>query len=609
MFFHFLRRRQNQSVPRRHRRPGRQARTQAAPPCRPSVELLEDRCLLSVNIGANFDGLAFDPAVPADAPDTILAVGPNQVVEATNRDIEVFDKGGTGLFFEHLKTFWAPILPGGLPVRGDIITDPKVSFDELAGSNGRFVVTTFELNFVTQESHLLLAVSNDANPLDGFTEMHRIDTAENGTFADFPQLGWDADAVYVTTNQFLFAGFPHHDAFTHARVLTFDTSTLTDANNSTFSMYAVDRLPPHFAMQPAAMHGAHTGDPMYFVESMVPGGASGGGGFIDVVQMTNKLSATPTFTDFQVLVPHYNLPPNADQLGGVQLDPGDGRILSAAWRAGRLVATQTAQNDQLKLAQARWYEFSTLGATPSLSQTGSIDRGPGVATFLPAINIALNGDLGLTFLESSASEFLTMEITGQKAGAPAGTLQVPIVAKVGEAPLRLFHASGELEGPLRTGDYSGVAIDPTDDSFWAANEYPTTAPPPPPGTRGANWGTWIAQFSLSADAATTVAASLAASGTASHQAASTAAFSDPTPFRLAEVVTTPALLSAPGMDSPKRKDDPATFPALLPAVPDSMANAARLSLSRAGSSSAPSDQMFADFGSDPSLERPAEDQS
>jgi hypothetical protein len=92
-----------------------------------------------------------------------------------------------------------------------------------------------------------------------------------------------------------------------------------------------------------------------------------------------------------------------------------------------------------------------------------------------------------------------MYITGQKAGAAAGTLQAPIVAKAGEATLRVFRAPGELAGPLRTGDYSGVAIDPADGSFWAANEYTTTAVfPPPPGTRLANWGTWVSQFTVSA---------------------------------------------------------------------------------------------------------------
>jgi hypothetical protein len=150
-----------------------------------------------------------------------------------------------------------------------------------------------------------------------------------------------------------------------------------------------------------------------------------------------------------------------------------------------------------------------------------------VATFMPSINIAPNGDLGLTYLESSASKYLSMYLTGQKAGAAAGTLQASIVAKAGEATLRVFRASGELGAPLRTGDYSGVAIDPADGSFWAANEYTTSTPPPPPGTRGANWGTWIAQFTLGGDAATVAVASIAAaSGMAAHQAASMPMFGE-----------------------------------------------------------------------------------
>jgi hypothetical protein len=114
----------------------------------------------------------------------------------------------------------------------------------------------------------------------------------------------------------------------------------------------------------------------------------------------------------------------------VQLDTGDARVPSAAWRGGRLVATLTAQADQQ--AQARWYELSTLGATPTLTQSGAIDGGPGVATFMPSINIAPNGDLGLTFLASSATVYLSMHITGPKFGAAAGTLEAPVLVKAGE---------------------------------------------------------------------------------------------------------------------------------------------------------------------------------
>ena len=104
------------------RRFGRPQRRRPTLATRLSLEFLEDRALPSVNPIQGFAGLAFDQSVPADLPDTILAVGPTQVVEATNRDIAFFDKAGTQLLSEHLKAFWAPVLPNNLPVPGDIIT-------------------------------------------------------------------------------------------------------------------------------------------------------------------------------------------------------------------------------------------------------------------------------------------------------------------------------------------------------------------------------------------------------------------------------------------------------------------------------------------------------
>ena len=480
------------------RRPERPTHRRAGVGTRPGVEMLEDRCLLSADISVNFNGLAFDPRVPADLPDTILAVGPTTVIEGTNRDLGFYDKTTGNASTDTplpMQDFFASVLPGGVPVPGDIITDPKVSFNELAGSDGRFIVTMLELNFPQQEAHLLLAASVDADPTGAASdwEMHRIGVSDAANFADFPQVGWDADGVYVTVNMFKWVG---HNPFDHSRVLTFETSSLTDGDDSTVTMYSSDRSPPHFAMQPATMFGADPGEPMYFVESQVPGGSSGGGGWINIVQMTDKLSDTPTFTDSKVRVPSYNHPRAADQPGGEQLDTGDARILSAAWRDGRLVATHTVRGGQD--AHARWYEFSTTSAQPKLAQVGQLDRGPGVSTFMPSINISPDGDLGLTYLEASATEFLSMYVTGQKAGAVPGTLQTPVLAKAGEGALRHFRAFGELSGPLRTGDYSGVAIDPVDGSFWAGNEFATAALPPPPlGTRQANWGTWIANFTIS----------------------------------------------------------------------------------------------------------------
>src|SRR5438309_993043 len=96
------------AAPRHSERPRRRRRSAAS--VRPIFELLEDRTVPSVDMSVNFNGIGFDPRVAADLPDTILAVGPNQVVEATNRDVAFYDKttgAGTPNSPLPLKVFFA----------------------------------------------------------------------------------------------------------------------------------------------------------------------------------------------------------------------------------------------------------------------------------------------------------------------------------------------------------------------------------------------------------------------------------------------------------------------------------------------------------------------
>ena len=473
----------------------RRRRRRSPATTRLALEALEDRSLPSVDLGLNFAGLNWDTAPRnASPPDPIAAVGPAHVVEAVNSSVVFYDKAsGAELYKAPTRQFF-----GSFDHPGIAYTDPRVIYDEMAG---RFVIAVLQFNPVnpTGEDNLLLAVSDDADPTNpgnphGAWEMHKIDNTENGkTWGDFPQAGYDADGIYISMNMYKSSG-----AFDHARLFTIDKASVLDNNDATFISHAADRLPPDFTMYPASMHGAAAGAPMYFVESMVPGLSNGSGGFVTVVQMTNKLSANPTFTDTKVLVPHYVFPPDAAQKDGATLDAGDGRILSAAWRDGRLVATQTTRDDTTQVAQARWYEFNTSGAAPTLTQVGQINQGSGVATFRPAIDIAPNGDLGMTFVESASSEYLSMYITGRKATDPAGTMQAPVLVKAGVAPLRIIRGGVEFTSDLRTGDYSSVSVDPLDGSFWAANEYVFRALANPPPARADNWATWIARFTISA---------------------------------------------------------------------------------------------------------------
>ena len=62
-----------------------------------------------------------------------------------------------------------------------------------------------------------------------------------------------------------------------------------------------------------------------------------------------------------------------------------------------------------------------------------IDPQAGVNTYFPSIEIASNGDLGMTFMQSSAAEFASMYVTGKTSSDPAGAMRAATLAKAGAA--------------------------------------------------------------------------------------------------------------------------------------------------------------------------------
>src|SRR5262249_16969842 len=117
------------------------------------IELLEDRSLPSVTLGASFEGMSSnDTTCNCQPPDTIAAVGTNHVIEMVNTAIRIIDK--TTLNTQsttELSTFFSPVFIG--PNQ----SDPFVMYDELAG---RFVVGILDFVNGSTPNHLDFAVSS-----------------------------------------------------------------------------------------------------------------------------------------------------------------------------------------------------------------------------------------------------------------------------------------------------------------------------------------------------------------------------------------------------------------------------------------------------------------
>jgi hypothetical protein len=432
--------------------------------CRPALERLEERELPTI-VPASFTGIDFSNSGGTEPPDSDVAAGPAYLVETVNISLAIYNKStGAQVSIQGLDAFFAP---AGAGPAADMF-DPTVTYDDIAG---RFVVSVLEENDTAKTSFLDVAVSNDSDPTHGFTEMHHINTLETAggksLWADYPKVGWNADAYVYAVNMY---SFPNATGtFDHVQLITLDKSSLLDANNSTFTDYLVDRTDPaDFVMAAASMHGATAGMPMWFVDE------GNGSSDLRVIQMTNVLSSTPTFNVFTVTVPAYGAIVDPTQPNGQKITTIiDTTILNTAFRGNTLVASQNVGASGV--THGRWYEFD-VSSTPTLIQSGDIDRGAGVNTYFPAVDIAPDGGLGMSFLESSSTEFMSMYVASRSVNEPAGTLEPPVLVQAGQAN---YNSS-------RAGDFSGISVDPLDGSFWAANEFANQ--------EATNWGTWIAHF-------------------------------------------------------------------------------------------------------------------
>jgi hypothetical protein len=451
---------------------------------------------LAVSLAATADASAvvandFSAVQQSDArgvpPDTSAATGPDHIVEIVQSRLAIFDRvTGAEISAVPLATFFTSVKTS------DCEDETVVAYDELAQ---RFIVGSLDIpercGLLPEDStHLLFAVSDSADPTQGFTEMHSIDLVEQANAncvgdlvgADFNRLGWNADAFVFTVNMYNF----DETCFDHVTIIAIDKATAIDKDPATIAFFHHDLDGTHVSTTPAVMHGALPGDPMWLAAE-----AGGGNGKkIRVTKMTNFLTAGATFADTDIEVAPYEAPPGAEQAGSTTpVDTLDNRILSVEWRAGRLVG---AQNIGLGgLAQARWYEFDVTRATPALTQQGTISPGAGVHAYFPSIAIAPNGDVGLTYMQSSATEFPSMYVTGRLDAQALGALQQGVLVKAGAGPL-----TGECGTTCRAGDYSAITVDPNfSDRFCAVNEYA-------PGDDANLWGTWIACFSLAPDPGT-----------------------------------------------------------------------------------------------------------
>ncbi|MCB1183959.1 T9SS type A sorting domain-containing protein [bacterium] len=450
-------------------------------------------------------------------PDPMGAAGPDRLVGIVNAGIECRTKTGLMLFRDSLRDFFSPL---GAATLGTFCFDPKIVYDHY---EDRFVVVALERWFQangdpSNESRILIAVSKTASPASptaaDWNYMAINSKVNIGGFdhwADYPGFEVDEEAVYVTANM-----FPFVSGTGGTRLWIVDKGVAAGFYAGGPAAHAVyDPIPAGYfsmTMQPAEVHGpggvggpgSNIGTFLVAYSSLTYGGP-GNPEAVQVIRVDDPLGA-PTFTgefvtvgDIEDVGGVFGFPalPDAPQAGGVGLiEVNDSRALDAVWRNGSLWAVTTinpnATSDPVNAGQttAHWFRFDTTSVPGPIVLTdegniGGEDIQPGAYTFFPGLAVNANGDVKFGFAASGANIFAGAYMAGREAGDPPGTVQATGVVRAGvDYYYRTFGGSRN-----RWGDYSGVALDPADDTtFWIFNEYAEVRGTPISGEDG-RWGT------------------------------------------------------------------------------------------------------------------------
>jgi hypothetical protein len=452
---------------------------------------------ISTNSGINILGVGSgfpDFSIQADIAVANGAAGPTQFVQFVNESFAVFNKSTGGLEYGPADgdTLWQSI---GAPCSSNTNLDEIAQYDKLAG---RWVLM---MPVYGSPSTLCIAVSTTSDAVNGGWNVYAFEIPVSSKcgcrmMPDYPKLGVWPDGYYISYNQSLDLEFQGPAACVVNRSAMLSGSAAT--------MQCFLNVPmPDVTLLPSDVDGTvapPSGTPNYFLNFDVNDAS------LDLwqFQVNWTTPADSTFTGptnipveaflepcgdtVSVFTPADNCVPQAgtSQMLGVF---GDRLMYRLAYRNfgsyQDLVANHSVQvssaSDQTGI---RWYELRNSGSGFGVYQQGTYAPD---ASYRWMGSIAMDhvGNIAAGYNVSSSTLSPTIRYTGRQATDSLGTMESEVDV-LGAAGVTYASQTG---GP-RWGDYSSMAIDPTDDcTFWYTNQYQTT-------TGSNHWATRIASFSF-----------------------------------------------------------------------------------------------------------------
>jgi hypothetical protein len=433
------------------------------------------------NFSLEFEGIAdANSFCNCEPPDNDGAPGTTQYVQYINTAYEVFDKSGNKVLGPLAgNSFWSGFGGG---CQNDNDGDPIVRFDAAAQ---RWVVAQFDLGPGFGGPFAECVAVSTTSDATGSYNRYRFGYTN---FPDYPKVSVWPDAYYITLNMFN----PSGTAFVGADACAADRSKMLTGAAAT--MVCFQQNSNQFGELPSDLDGATppaAGTPNFVME-LDPAGTANLDLFkfhVDFAVPSNSTFTGPT----KIAVSSFTPLCNTQFRGRCVQQPGSGSDLLESLGNRlmfRLVYRNFGDHTTLLTTHSvvagtsggiRWYEIHNPESSPTVFQSGTFAP-DSQYRWMPGIAMDSQQDIAVGFSRSGSAsgQFPALVYAGRIPSDPAGTLESEVVLKAG--------AGSQTGGGDRWGDYTGMAIDPTDDcTFWFTEQYQAV-------NGGFDWHTAVGAF-------------------------------------------------------------------------------------------------------------------
>jgi hypothetical protein len=405
-------------------------------------------------VGKNFQGSTYLVDTTLNPPDTMGAVGPSHFVELINSRYSVYRKSdGVRAQTSTLDQFF---INAGITVTGSFSFDPRVLFDKPSGRWFALAVDN-----PRAANSFLLAVSNTADPTQGWQAFKLDSDSDDVQWADFPTFGISGDSVMFSANMFGISGGP--------LVINFGAvpkASLLAGNTLGFQIFeSFSTGTTGFAVQPVTSVDGAAARPLlssFSSTSLKRTLLTGAAGALSLD------FSTPAAT-----VPVGNSPPLASQPGPRQdFATVDNRFTGSVVQIGattwavRCISVPSSAGPNN--AGVQWFRMDAAGAV--VLETGQIADNTGTTDFIfPSIAANASGDVVIGYSSSNdETRFNSSFASVGRFDGVSTQFNPPTLLRAGVSDFVRLDGSNRN----RWGDYSATTLDPQDPRrFWTIQEF------------------------------------------------------------------------------------------------------------------------------------------